>query len=277
MKTQEQKAIAFRDLHNRSRAFIIPNPWDTGTAILLASIGFEALATTSAGLAFSLGRPDGGVSREELLKHCRDLASATDLPISADLEKCYADSPDHVGEMIHLAAATGVVGGSIEDATGDPNDPIFDFELAVARVRAAVEAARSLPIPFTLTARAENFLHGRKDMADTIRRLKAFEAAGADVLYAPGLTKIDDIREICSCVEKPVNVLMGFSGAFSVAELASVGVQRISVGGALARAALNAFLYAAREMHEQGTFNWTREITTHQEVNELFKKAREKR
>ena len=210
MRTQASRAAAFRALHERPGAFIIPNPWDAGTARLLASLGFEALATTSLGFANSLGRPDGtnAVSRREVLDHCRAIAEATSLPVNADLENGYAHEPRAAAEMIRLAANAGVVGGSIEDATGDSNNPIYDFSLALERVQAAVEVARSLPIPFMLTARAENLLHGRIDLDDTIRRLQAFEKAGADVLYAPGVRDLAAIRTVVSSVTKPVNVVM---------------------------------------------------------------------
>jgi 2-methylisocitrate lyase-like PEP mutase family enzyme len=210
MRTQAEKAAAFRALHERPGAFIIPNPWDAGTAKLLASLGFEALATTSLGLSNSLGRPDGAgvVSREEVLDNCRLIAAATDLPVNADLENGYADEPRAAAEMIRLASEAGIVGGSIEDATGDPQNPIYDFALAVERVQAAVETGRSLPVPFVLTARAENLLHGRPDLDDTIRRLQAFEKAGADVLYAPGLRDIPPIRTAVRAVGKPLNVVM---------------------------------------------------------------------
>jgi 2-methylisocitrate lyase-like PEP mutase family enzyme len=257
MRTQAEKAAVFRALHERPGAFIIPNPWDAGTARLLASLGFEALATTSLGLANSLGRPDGAnaVSRAEVLENCRTIAGATDLPVNADLENGYADEPRAAAEMLRLAADAGVVGGSIEDATGDPGHPIYDFALAVERVHAAVETARSLAFPFMLTARAENLLHGRPDLDDTIGRLRAFEAAGADVLYAPGLRDLDSIRAVCEALAKPVNVIMAIAGtAFAVAELAAVGVRRISLGSALSRVALGAFLRAAREIAERGTF-----------------------
>src|SRR2546428_8879287 len=210
MRTQAEKAAAFRALHERPGAFIIPNPWDAGTARLLASLGFEALATTSLGFANSLGRPDGtnAVSRSEVLENCRTIAGATDLPVNADLENCYAHEPRAAADMIRLAANAGVVGGSIEDATGDPAKPIYDFPLAVERVHAAVEVARSLPVPFVLTARAENLLHGRLDLDDTIKRLQAFEKAGADVLYAPGLRDLATIRALVASVKRPVNVVV---------------------------------------------------------------------
>jgi 2-methylisocitrate lyase-like PEP mutase family enzyme len=276
-RTQAEKSAAFRALHERPGAFVIPNPWDAGTARLLASLGFEALATTSLGLANSLGRPDGAglVSREEVLENCRVIAGATDLPVNADLENGYADEPRAAAEMIRLAAEAGVVGGSIEDATGDPDKPIYDFGLAVERVRAAVEVARSLPVPFTLTARAENFLHGRRDLDDTIRRLRAFEAAGADVLYAPGLRDIDSIRAVTGAVGRPVNVVMSSADpSLTVAQLAEAGVKRISVGGALSRLALAAFLDGAREMRERGAFTYMRRTVPSAELRTMFEGRR---
>jgi 2-methylisocitrate lyase-like PEP mutase family enzyme len=268
--TQSDKAKRFRALHEPSTtgAFIIPNPWDAGSARVLAGLGFEALATTSAGFAFSLGRRDGVVTRDEVLGHCRVIAEATDLPVAADLENCFGDDPKTVAETIRLAGATGIVGGSVEDASGDDSRPIYDLGLAVERVSAAVEAARALPFPFTLTARAENFLHGRRDLDDTIRRLQAFAEAGADVLFAPGLPSLEAIRTVCAAVApRPVNVLAGIKGvAFSVAELEAAGVRRISLGGALARTALGALIGAGREMKEQGTFTFVEHATPTAEI-----------
>ena len=257
--SQAEKARLFRGLHERPGAFVIPNPWDAGTARILAGLGFEALATTSAGLAFTLGRRDseGAVTRDEALTHARTIVQATPLPVSADLENGFGDAPEAAAETIRLAAGVGLVGGSIEDATGDSALPIYDFAHAVERIAAAVEAARSASFPFTLTARAENFLFGRPDLDDTIRRLQAFEAAGADVLYPPGLRDLEAIRTVCAAVSRPVNVVMGLSGAsFSVEELAAAGVRRISLGSALARAALGAFLRGAREINDEGTFTF---------------------
>jgi 2-methylisocitrate lyase-like PEP mutase family enzyme len=273
MRTYAEKVAAFRALHERPGAFVIPNPWDAGTARLLASLGFEALATTSLGLANTLGRADGtgAVSREEVLANCRAIAGATDLPVNADLENGYADEPRAAAEMIRLAAEAGVVGGSIEDATGDPSKPIYDFDLAVERVRAAVEVARSLPAPFVLTARAENFLHGRRDLDDTIRRLQAFEAAGADVLYAPGLRDLATIRTAAGAVGKPMNVVMSAADpSLTVEQLAEAGVKRISVGGALSRLALAAFLKGAREMKDNGSFTFMRETVPSAELRQMF-------
>ena len=275
MTTQAQKADAFRALHARPGAFVIPNPWDAGTAKLLASLGFEALATTSLGLANMLGRADGtgAVSRREVADNCRTIAEATDLPVSADLENCYADEPRAAAEMIRLAAEAGVVGGSIEDATGDPARPIYDFGLAVDRVQAAVETARALPFAFTLTARAENLLFGR-DLDDAIRRLQAFEKAGADVLYAPGVRDIATIRTVCAAVGKPVNVVMSAGDPdLTVAQLAAAGVKRISVGGALSRLALAAFLDGAREMKDRGGFTWVRKTVPTKELKQVFNRG----
>lgn len=277
MRTYAEKSAAFRALHQRPGAFVIPNPWDAGTARLLASLGFEALATTSLGLANTLGRADGtgAVSRGEVLANCRAIADATDLPVNADLENGYADEPRAAAGMIRLAAEAGVVGGSIEDATGDPQKPIYEFELAVERVRAAVEVARALPAPFMLTARAENFLHGRRDLDDTIRRLRAFEAAGADVLYAPGLRDLASIRAVVGAVGRPVNVVMSAADpSITVAELAEAGVKRISVGGALSRLALAAFLRGAREMKEQGSFTYMRDTVPSAELRQAFARWR---
>jgi len=273
MPSQTEKALAFQRLHARAGIFVIPNPWDAGSAKLLASLGFEALATTSAGHAFALGRNDGAwkVSREETLANAKAIVEATDLPVSADLENGFGDAPEAAAETIRQAATVGLVGGSIEDATGRENDPIYDFDLAVERVRAAVAAARSLPFPFTLTARAENFLHGRRDLADTIRRLQAFQEAGADVLYAPGLATREEIEAVVQAVDRPVNVVMGLVGArFTVAELGEMGVKRISVGGSLARAALGGFLRAAREIKDQGSFGYADDAVPHKEINALF-------
>jgi 2-methylisocitrate lyase-like PEP mutase family enzyme len=268
-RTHMEKAQAFQALHRRAGAFVIPNPWDAGTARLLEMLGFEALATTSAGFAYTLGRRDGAITRDDALAHARSIVAASELPVSADLENCFGDDPRTVAETIRLAAGTGLVGGSVEDASGDPRRPIYDFAQAVERVAAAVEAARSLPFPFTLTARTENFLHGRADLDDTLRRLQAFDKAGADVLYAPGLPSLDAIKTVCGSVSKPVNVLAA-SRPFSVAELAAAGVRRISLGSALSRAALGAFLRAAREIKEQGTFTFAKDAIPFAEINGMM-------
>jgi 2-methylisocitrate lyase-like PEP mutase family enzyme len=275
MRTQAEKAAVFRALHERSGAFIIPNPWDAGTARLLAGLGFEALATTSLGLANTLGKVDGtnAVSPADVLANCRVIADATDLPVNADLENGYAHEPRAAAEMIRLAAAAGVVGGSIEDATGETDRPIYDFAHAVERVQAAVEVARSLPVPFVLTARAENMIHGRLDLDDTIRRLQAFEKAGADVLYAPGLRNLATIRTVIASVGKPVNVVMSHGDpALTLADLSAAGVKRISVGGSLSRLALAAFLRGAREMKDKGGFTWMRDTVPGKELKEVFKR-----
>jgi 2-methylisocitrate lyase-like PEP mutase family enzyme len=267
--SQTDKAKTFRALHklpatlaapieaSAPGTFIIPNPWDAGSARILAGLGFQALATTSSGFAFSLGRRDGAVTREEVLAHCRSIADVTDLPVAADLENCFGDDPKTVAETIRLAAATGIVGGSVEDFSGDDSDPIYNQGLAVERVAAAVEAARALPFPFTLTARAENFLHGRPNLNDTISRLQAFAKAGADVLFAPGLPSLEAIKAVCAAVAPhPVNALVGIKGlSFSVADLGAAGVRRISLGGVLSRVALGALITAAQEMKE-GTFTF---------------------
>jgi len=271
MLTQADKARSFCALHQRPHAFIIPNPWDAGTARLLAYVGFEALATTSMGFAFSTGRPDNTVGREDTMAHIAEIAQATNLPISADLENGFDDSPDGVVETIALAAIAGAVGGSIEDASGRPDHPIYGKEHAAERIRAAAEAARALPFAFMLTARAENYLHGRPDLADTIARLQAYQAAGADVLYAPGLTSREDIAAVVSSVDRPINVVMGLQGVqLSLDELSAIGVRRVSVGSALCRTALGAFLRAAREMREQGTFTFADDAARPRDLNAIF-------
>ena len=271
--SQAAKAERFQALHARPGAFVIPNPWDAGTARILERLGFEALTTTSAGLAFVLGRRDGvgDVTRDETLANAKAIVDATDLPVAADLENGFGHTPEAAAETIRLAGeVAGLVGGSIEDATGDPRRPIYDFQHAVERVAAAAAAARALRFPFVLVGRAENFLHGRPDLDDTIRRLQAFEAAGADALFAPGLTRAEDIRTVCASVRKPVNVVMGLkSASFSVAELAALGVRRISVGSALSRAALGAFVRAAREIQEHGTFRFAEDALPYAEANDL--------
>jgi 2-methylisocitrate lyase-like PEP mutase family enzyme len=270
--TQAEKAQRFAALHSRAGAFVIPNPWDAGTARILTGLGFEALTTTSAGLAFVLGRRDGdgSVTRDDALANAKAIVDATDLPVAADLENGYGSFPEAAAETIRLAGEVGLVGGSIEDSTGDPRRPIYDFQHAVERIAAAAAAARAMPFPFLLVGRAENFLHGHPDLDDTIRRLQAFEAAGADVLFAPGLTQAEEIRTLCASLRKPVNVVMGLkSGSFSVAELASWGVRRISVGSALSRAALGAFVRAGREIQEQGTFRFAEAALPYAEASDL--------
>jgi 2-methylisocitrate lyase-like PEP mutase family enzyme len=268
MPTQLEKGRDFKALHQMDRAFIIPNPWDAGTARLLAHLGFEALATTSAGYAFAAGQSDNTIGRERMIRHVAEIAAATDLPVSADLENGYGDEPEAAAETIRQAAAVGAVGGSIEDSTGDPSHPVYGFDHAVDRVRAAAEAAQSLPFTFVFTARAENYLVGRPDLAGTIKRLQAYQEAGADVLYAPGLTTKEDIAAVVSSVDRPVNVLMG--GPLTLSELSAIGVKRVSTGSALSRAALGAFLRAAREMRDHGTFAFAAEAANYRELNSLF-------
>lgn len=271
MLTQAARAQAFAALHAREGAFIIPNPWDTGTARLLATMGFEALATTSAGHAFFAGRPDNTISRDDTIAHAATIASATALPVSADLENGFGDDPESVAETIRIAAAAGVVGGSIEDASGRTNGEPYEIALAAERIRAAAGAVRGLPFRFMLTARAENFLVGRPDLSDTIKRLQAYQEAGADVLYAPGLQSADDIATVVRSVDRPVNVVMGLAGAqLSLATLSALGVKRISIGSALARAALGAVFRAGHEMRERGTFEFARDAVAYGEVNRVF-------
>ncbi|MBX9647941.1 MAG: isocitrate lyase/phosphoenolpyruvate mutase family protein [Xanthobacteraceae bacterium] len=269
MQTQAEKYERFKSLHFRDRAFVLPNPWDAGSARLLSSMGFEALATTSAGYAFSVGRRDSfaGLSREEVLANAFAIVNATDLPVSADVEDGFGPTPDICAETIRMARTAGLVGGSIEDATGDPRRPIYEKETAVDRIRAAAETGPS----FLLTARAENYLCGRHDLSDTIARLQAFSAAGADVLYAPGLPDLNAIRTLCREVDKPVNVVMGLQGqSYSVCQLSEVGVRRISVGGSFARAALGALKRAAQEVLEEGTFTYAADAIPDRVVSELM-------
>ena len=255
--TQIEKARRFKALHEGPGAFVIPNPWDGGSARLLAGLGFQALATSSGASAGTLGRRDGHVTRDEALAHARVIVAATDLPVSADLEKGFGDAPAIVAETVRLAAAAGLVGCSIEDATRDPGQPVYDLSHAAERVSAAVEAARGLPFPFTLTARAENYLRGRPDLDDTLRRLQAFEQAGADVLFAPGLPDLAAVRAACAAVSKPFNFMVGIPGkSFTVAELQAAGVRRISLATSLYRAAMRGLLDAAQEVKDQGTFGY---------------------
>jgi len=250
-------AIRFRKLHEGPRAFVIANAWDAGSARVLAGLGFEALATSSAAAANTLGRNDGRLSRDESLAHARAIVEATPLPVSADLEKCFADHPDEAAETIRLAAGVGLAGGSIEDATGDKKNPRYDFETAVARVAAAAKVARSLDIPFVLTARTENFINGFPDLDDTIRRLQAFEKAGADVLMAPGLPDLEAVRTVCGALTKPFSFMAGIRGkSFTVAELEAAGVRRVSLATSLYRAAMTGLIDAAKEIREQGTFGY---------------------
>lgn len=263
---------AFRRLHRKGQTFVIPNPWDAGSARILAAMGFPALATTSAGMAYSLGLADGQASREQMLDHCRMIVAATPLPVSADMESGFGDSPESAAETVRAAAALGLAGCSLEDHTGRQDQPIYGFTLAVERIEAAAAACRALPHDFVLTARCENFLWGRPDLDDTIRRLQAFESAGADVLYAPGLRDLDAIRAVCAALTKPVNVVMGLRGAtFGVAELAQAGVTRISIGSAFARLAYGSFVEAAREVRAQGTFGFAGRAMGFAELEGFFR------
>lgn len=271
MSDQHCKYERFKSLHQRDVAFVVPNPWDAGSAKLLTSLGFEALATSSAGYAFSKGRQDSltGLGRDEILLNIAEIVATTHLPVSADLGNGFGALADICAETIRMAASTGLVGGSIEDATDDPDEPIFELAHAVDRVRAAADAARHLPL--VLTARAENYLYGRPDLEDTIKRLQAFSDAGADVLYAPGLPDINAIRTVCRAVDKPVNVVMGLKGPlYTVADLQDAGVRRISVGGSMARAALGGLLRAAEEVRTSGTFTYALEAPTGAVISELL-------
>lgn len=271
-----ERGERFRQLHTGDEVLVLPNPWDIGTARLFANLGFHALATTSAGLAFSLGRRDGdgAVSRDETLEHVRTIVDATPLPVTADLENGFGESPETVAETIRLAGEIGLAGASIEDATYDPDEPIFARELAIERIEAAAAAARALPYPFTLTARSENFIRGRPDLDDTLSRLRAFEAAGADVLYAPGLPDESALRLACSSVTKPLNYVAGFGPTrFTLAQLKDFGVRRVSIGTSFCRAGLSAVVRAAREVLEQGSFDYVEGIHSVADFNELIDPA----
>ncbi len=269
--SQSDKATRFRALHHGPGAFLIPNPWDAGSARILAGLGFEALATSSGASAGILGRRDGKVTREEALAHARAVVGATDLPVSADLEKGFGDAPAVAAETIRLAAEVGLVGGSIEDATGDKDKPLYELSLAAERVAAAVQAARALPFPFTLTARAENYLRGNPNLDDTIKRLQAFEKAGADVLFAPGLPDLEAVRTVCAAVSKPFNFMVGIKGkSFTVAELTAAGVKRISLATSLYREAMSGLVNAAREVKDKGTFGYLDRSLTTPELNNFM-------
>jgi 2-methylisocitrate lyase-like PEP mutase family enzyme len=271
MKTQAEKSRTFVDLHARGNCFVIPNPWDAGSAKLLQALGFQALAGTSAGFAFSQAKTDATIDARDMLPHLAGLAAATDLPLSADLQDGFGPAPDDAARTIVEAAATGIVGGSIEDATGDAGAPLYDIGLATERIRAAAEAARGLGFKFMLTARAENFLVGRPDLGDTIRRLQAYQEAGADVLFAPGLRTKEEIAAVVSSVDRPVNVIMGMPGVnLTVPELAQLGVTRVSLGASLARAAYGALVRGAREVLEQGTFGYADGALQAAELNRIF-------
>jgi 2-methylisocitrate lyase-like PEP mutase family enzyme len=271
MSDQRDKAARFRTLHEGPGAFVIPNPWDAGSARILAGLGFQALATSSGASAGVLGRRDGQVTRDEALSMARAIVDATDLPVSADLEKGFGDAPDIVTETVRLAAGVGLVGCSIEDSTGNPDQPLYNFSHATERIAAAVAAARTLPFPFTLTARAEGFLRGNPDLDDIIARLQAFEQAGADVLMAPGLPDLESVRAVCAAISKPFNFMAGIRGrSFTVDELAAAGVRRISLAGSLYRAAMTGVLAAAREVKDHGTFGYLDHAVTTPELYEFM-------
>jgi 2-methylisocitrate lyase-like PEP mutase family enzyme len=271
MTSQHDKARAFAALHSDPGTFIIPNPWDAGSARLLEIMGFAALATSSAGLAFSLGKADNQVGRDLVMQHIAELCRVTQLPVSADLENGFGDDPADAKLAIELAAKAGAVGGSIEDSTGRGDQPLYPIEAAAERIRAAVEAARAQPFPFTLTARAENYFVGVPDLKDTIKRLQAYQEAGADVLFAPGLKRREDIAAVLSSIDRPLNVLMGMADVtLTRADLAGMGVKRISVGGSLARAAWGGFLKAAEELRDEGTFDYARDAVPMARINGLF-------
>jgi len=271
MIMQEDKAHRFRALHNGPGAFVIPNPWDAGSARILAGLGFHALATTSAASASALGRRDHALTRDETLAHARVIVDATDLPVSADLGKGFGDAPEVVAETVRLAASIGLVGCTIEDSTGNQDSPLYDVGLAVERIAAAAEAARTLQFPFMLTARAHNFLYGAPSLDETISRLRAFENAGADVVFAPGLPDLAAVRAVCAAISKPVNFMVGIKGkSFSVSELSAAGVRRISLATSLYRAAMTGLLDAAREVKNAGQFSFLDDCVTTPELNKLM-------
>jgi 2-methylisocitrate lyase-like PEP mutase family enzyme len=270
--SQAEKAAKFRALHERPGSFIIPNPWDAGSARMLAGLGFEALATSSGAKAGVLGKRDGKVTREEALANAKMIVEASDLPVAADLEKGFGDAPEAAAETIRQAAGVGLVGGSIEDATGDKDKPLYEVEDATKRVAAAVMAAKSLSFPFTLTARAEGFLRGRPDLDDVIRRLQAYEAAGADVLFAPGLPDLAAVKKVCAALNKPFNFMVGIKGrSFTRAELEAAGVKRISLATSLYRAAMTGLLDAAKEVKEKGTFTYLDRAIPTPDLNAFMK------
>ena len=269
--TQNERATRFRALHDGPGAFIIPNPWVAGSARILAGLGFQALATSSSAAASVVGRKDGGLTRKEALTHARSIVQATDLPVSADLEKGFGNEPEVVAETIRLAAEVGLVGCTIEDTTGNPQSPLYDFDLALERIAAAAEAARALEFPFLLTARAHGLLYDAASLDETIRRLQAFEKAGADVLFAPGLPDLAAVRAVCAAVSKPFNFMAGIKGkSFSVQELAAAGVRRISLASSLYRAAVSGLLDAAREIKDTGQFGYLDRCPTTPELNKLM-------
>ncbi len=272
MATQAEKGAALRALHERPQPFIVANAWDAGSACVLAAAGCEAIATTSAGFAFSVAKQDNTPGRDAVLRNAADIVGATDLPVSADLENGFGDAPEVAAETIRLAGGTGLAGGSIEDSTYDDNKPLYDLEHAVDRITAAVEAARALPHDFILTARAENYLVGQPDLKDVIRRLQAYQEAGADCLYAPGLKEESEIRELIKSVDKPVNVIVGLAGGANIdmALLADMGVRRISVGSAFARQAYGQLLTSAKTIIETGSFDVLKGSTSNAELNRVF-------
>ena len=274
MKTQAQKATAFEVLHTAPGVFVIPNPWDPGSARLLAGIGFKALTTTSAGYARSIGFPDYNAGRENVMAHIRAMASMVDVPLAADLEDGFGPKPEDCAETIRQGAAAGLVGGSIEDFTGDRSNPIYPIEVAAERIRAAAEAARRLPFKFMLCARAENYLHGRADLADTIKRMQAYQEAGADVLFAPGLNTADEVREMCRSIDRPFNIVRGpRKEMMTVKQVGELGVKRISLGGMMHAVATSAMIGAAREIAESGTFGFTGSMPFAGEIDMLLGKG----
>ncbi|MBV9315894.1 MAG: isocitrate lyase/phosphoenolpyruvate mutase family protein [Gammaproteobacteria bacterium] len=271
MDNQHEKAACFRALHE-SGVFVLPNVWDGASAAIMSGLGFKALATSSAACAATLGKLDGEVTREEALVHARLIVSLSNCPVAADLENGFGHAPETVAETIRLAAAAGLVGGSIEDASGDAHAPIYEFEHAVERISAAVQEAHAQQFHFMLTARAENFLHGRPDLDDTVRRLQAFERAGADVLFAPGLPDLEAVRTVCSALKKPLNFMVGMRGkSFAVAELAAAGVRRVSLSTSLYRAAVTGLLAAAHEVSERGTFGYVETLVSGGELGKYLR------
>ena len=269
--SQKEKGIRFRSLHEGPGGFVLPNPWDIGSARILAGLGFQALATSSAASAAVVGRKDGGLTRDEALVHARSIVSATELPVSGDLENGFGDAPAVVAETVRLAGDAGLVGCTIEDTTGQEDKPLYEFALAVERVVAAAEAARALPFPFVLTARAHNLMFTNPSLDETIRRLQAFEQAGADVLFAPGLPDLAAVRQVRGAVSKPVNFMVGIKGkSFSVEELAAAGVRRISLATSLYRAARTGLLDAIREVREDGLFSFVEKCVTTAEVLKIM-------
>lgn len=269
--TQTEKALRFQALHQRAGAFLIPNPWDAGSARILTALGFEAFATSSGAAAATLGRRDGRVTRQEALAGASAIAGATDLPVSADLENGFGDSPEAAAQIVRLAAEAGLVGCSIEDSTGNSNQPLYEIQLASERIAAAAEASKSLSFPFTLTARAENFVRGKPDLDDTIKRLQAYEKAGADVLFAPALPDLAAVREVCSAVSRPVNFMVGIRGkSFTVAQLVEAGIKRVSFASSLYRAAITGLIAAASEARQSGTFDYLEKTITTAELNKFL-------